>query len=107
MRPAPPNRSCRARPTNRAAMSQPQFGAFTASELYCPKCSRAQPVRERLLLVLPSGELYEYLCVGCGSSLGERTVTGPTLAARRVAPAPQRPVRGQLSARGAPPNTRR
>lgn len=39
-----------------------QFGEFTASELYCPKCKRAQPVRERLLLVLPSGELHEYLC---------------------------------------------
>ena len=56
-------------------MSQ-QFGAFTASELYCPKCKRAQPVREKLLLVLPSGELHEYLCSGCGSSLAKRTVSG-------------------------------
>src|SRR5438094_655884 len=39
-----------------------QFGNFIASELYCPKCKRAQAVRERLLLVLPSGELHEYLC---------------------------------------------
>ena len=53
-----------------------QFGAFTASELYCPKCKIAQPVREKLLLVLPSGELHEYLCSKCGSSLGERTTTG-------------------------------
>ena len=52
-----------------------QFGAFTASELYCPKCKVAQPVREKLLLVLPSGELHEYLCAKCGSSLGERTTT--------------------------------
>jgi hypothetical protein len=57
-----------------------QFGAFTASELYCPKCKRAQPVREKLLLVLPHGELYEYLCTGCGGSLGQRTVSGPALA---------------------------
>ena len=57
-----------------------QFGSFIASELYCPKCKRAQPVRERLLLVLPSGELHEYLCSDCGSSLGERTVSGPALA---------------------------
>ena len=56
-----------------------QFGSFTASELYCPKCQRAQPVREKLLLILPSGELHEYLCVGCGQSLGQRTVTGPAL----------------------------
>ena len=54
-----------------------QFGDLIASELYCPKCKRAQPVRERLLLVLPSGELHEYLCAGCGSSLGKRTVSRP------------------------------
>ena len=30
-----------------------QFGAFTASELYCPKCKQSQPVRERLLLCCP------------------------------------------------------
>lgn len=52
-----------------------QFGSFVASELYCPKCKRAQPVRERLLLLLPTGELYEYLCRQCGTSLGERTVS--------------------------------
>ncbi len=63
-------------------MSQ-QFGTFTASELYCPKCGAAQPVRERLLLVLPSGELHEFLCVRCGTSLGKRTVTGPAVAPAR------------------------
>ncbi len=60
-------------------MSQ-QFGSFTASELYCPKCQSSQPVRERLLLVLPSGELHEFLCSHCGTSLGKRTVTGPAVA---------------------------
>jgi len=59
-------------------MSQ-QFGAFTASEIYCPKCQRSQPVRERLLLVLPSGELHEFLCARCATSLGKRTVTGPAV----------------------------
>jgi len=54
-----------------------QFGNFTASELYCPKCQRAQPVRERLLLILPDGELYEFLCSRCATSLGTRTVTAP------------------------------
>ncbi|MDB6036462.1 MAG: hypothetical protein JWM99_303 [Verrucomicrobiales bacterium] len=68
-------------------MSQ-QFGAFTASELYCPKCKRSQPVREKLLLILPSGELYEFLCTGCGTSLGERTVSGPPLSA--AIPKPQK-----------------
>ena len=33
-----------------------QFEAFRATELYCPTCRRAMPVRERLLLVLPEGE---------------------------------------------------
>ena len=60
-------------------MSQ-QFGKFTASELYCPKCRSSQPVRERLLLVLPSGELHEFLCIHCATSLGKRTVTGPAVA---------------------------
>jgi hypothetical protein len=58
-----------------------QFGAFTASELYCPKCKRSQPVREKLLLILPTGELYQFLCTQCAASLGERTVTGPKVAA--------------------------
>jgi hypothetical protein len=57
-------------------MSQ-QFGTFTASEIFCPKCRVAQPVRERLLLVLPSGELYQFLCSQCGTSVGERKVSGP------------------------------
>ncbi|MDB6056430.1 MAG: hypothetical protein JWO95_274 [Verrucomicrobiales bacterium] len=52
-----------------------QFGSFVASELYCPECKCAQPVREHLLLLLPTGELYEYLCSKCGTSLGKRTVS--------------------------------
>jgi hypothetical protein len=74
-------------------MSQ-QFGKFTASELYCPKCGRAQPVRERLLLVLPSGELYEFLCTRCGTSLGKRTVSGPAVAP--VSARPPRPGKRRL-----------
>ena len=60
---------------------QQQFGELTASELYCPKCQRSQPVREKLLLVLPNGELHEYLCSMCATSLGKRTVTGASLTA--------------------------
>ena len=33
------------------------------------------PVRERLLLVLPDKEIFDYLCTGCGSSVGSREVT--------------------------------
>ena len=33
------------------------------------------PVRERLLLVLPDREIFDYLCSGCGSSVGRREIT--------------------------------
>ena len=56
------------------AKVQSQFQHLRATELYCSQCKRAMPVRERLLLVLPEGDKYEYLCVGCGSSLGDRIV---------------------------------
>ena len=54
-----------------------QFEEFQASALFCARCQAARPVRERLLLVLPDGELYEYLCAACGASVGKRTATAP------------------------------
>jgi len=52
------------------------------------------PVRERLLLVLPDREIFDYLCTECGSSVGRREVTagekmmGQAMASRtRRAPA--------------------
>jgi hypothetical protein len=54
-----------------------QFEELQASALFCPRCQTARPVRERLLLVLPDGELYEYLCAACGTSVGKRTATAP------------------------------
>jgi len=72
-----------------------QFGNFTASELYCPKCGKSQPVREKLLLVLPTGELHEYLCSRCATSLGEREITGPALAAP-ISPSATPPVTRRL-----------
>jgi hypothetical protein len=56
-------------------MSQKQFENFTASSLYCEKCKAAMPVRERLLLILPDKEIYDYLCTGCASSVGQREIT--------------------------------
>ena len=68
-------------------MSQQQFENFTASSLYCDKCKTAMPVRERLLLILPDKELYDYLCSGCASSVGQREVTaGEKLMAQAAAP---------------------
>ncbi len=68
-------------------MSQQQFENFTASSLYCEKCKAAMPVRERLLLVLPDREIYDYLCTNCASSVGQREVTaGDKVMARAAAP---------------------
>ena len=47
---------------------------FHATALYCPRCRQAMPVRSRLLLILPDGELHEYLCAVCATSVGTKTV---------------------------------
>jgi hypothetical protein len=52
------------------------FEELRASVLFCGRCRAPQPVRERLLLVLPDGELYEYLCTVCGESVGKRKLSG-------------------------------
>jgi hypothetical protein len=52
-----------------------QFEEFQAQSLFCGRCRAAQPVRERLLLLLPDGELREYLCAACGTSVGQKRVT--------------------------------
>jgi hypothetical protein len=62
-----------------------QFEEFQASDLYCVRCQAARPVRERLLLVLPDGELFEYLCAACGAQVGKRKASAapqPLLIAR-------------------------
>ncbi len=56
---------------------QRDFEALQASVLFCGRCRAPRPVRERLLLVLPDGELNEYLCSACGASVGSRKVTAP------------------------------
>lgn len=67
-----------------------QFENFTASSLYCDKCKATMPVRERLLLILPDKELYDYLCTGCGSSVGAREVTAGEKVMAQAALAAQR-----------------
>lgn len=58
------------------AVSRPrpraQYDQFEASALYCPKCRQAMPVRKRLLLVLPEGDKYEYLCAACSTTVGDK-----------------------------------
>lgn len=57
----------------RTQKPQGQYDSFNASLLYCATCRQATPTRQRLLLVLPSGNLYEYLCAHCGTSTGSKT----------------------------------
>ena len=56
-------------------MSTEQYRDFDATELFCPQCRRAVPVRKRLLLVLAAGDKYDYSCVYCGTSVGDKMVT--------------------------------
>ena len=71
-----------------------QFESFRASSLFCKKCNKAMPVREKLLLVLPDKEVFDYLCTGCAESLGQREVTAgdrrATMAARPARRSPSR-----------------
>jgi hypothetical protein len=57
-----------------ARQPQPEgtFKDFEATELYCQKCRQAVSVRKRLLLVLPEGDKYEYLCAYCASPVGTK-----------------------------------
>lgn len=52
-----------------------QFRDLRASSLYCQQCKKAMPVRERLLLILPDKEIYDYRCTGCANSVGQREVS--------------------------------
>lgn len=56
-------------------MSARQFDQFRASSLFCQACQKATPVREKLLLILPDKEIYDYLCQDCGASVGSKEVT--------------------------------
>jgi len=48
------------------------FAGLEAQSLYCPQCEKAQPVRLKLLLVLPSGDKYAYFCQVCGAEIGSK-----------------------------------
>ena len=85
-----------------------QFDQFRAAELFCPKCKVSRPVRERLLLILPHAELYDYRCQTCGTSVGQREVKAPPLSMQMARPpqpaalprrAPRSAPRGQLPPR--------
>jgi DNA-directed RNA polymerase subunit RPC12/RpoP len=48
------------------------YKEFDATELYCPRCKQSVPVRKRLLLILPEGDKYEYLCAYCSETVGTK-----------------------------------
>ena len=52
---------------------QEQFSQLRATHLYCATCRRSMPTTERLLLTLPSGDLYGYFCAQCGADVGTKT----------------------------------
>jgi len=55
-----------------AQKTEAAYEQFEASALFCSRCRKAVPVRKRLLLVLPDGDKYEYLCAYCSNSLGTK-----------------------------------
>jgi hypothetical protein len=55
-------------------MIRETYRDFEATELFCPTCKKAVPVRKRLLLVLADGDKYDYTCIFCGTSVGDKTV---------------------------------
>jgi hypothetical protein len=59
-----------------------QFEQLEVSLLLCPRCRVAQPVRKRLLLCLPAGDKYEYVCTRCGSTCGDKMEEPPPTAGR-------------------------
>ncbi|MFH1033261.1 MAG: cytoplasmic protein [Pseudomonadota bacterium] len=59
-------------PYARPGKGRASFGGLEASSLYCRRCAKAQPVRRKLLLVLPQGEKYAYYCTVCGDEVGSK-----------------------------------
>lgn len=59
-------------PGEQTTRRRADFDEFEATELYCPKCGQAVPVRKSLLLILPEGDKYEYRCQHCGTTVGDK-----------------------------------
>lgn len=53
-------------------MAGDSFEQLEATLLLCPTCRVAVPVRKRLLLILPQGTKYEYICTRCASICGDK-----------------------------------
>lgn len=62
------------------------FEEFEATSLFCPRCRRATATRKKLLLVLPTGNKYDYVCAECGTAVGGKTDNDVTSFRRTVPP---------------------
>ncbi len=62
------------------------YEEFEATTLFCPRCRKAVPVRKKLLLVLPTGTKYDYLCAECGSPVGGKVDEDPAEFRRMTPP---------------------
>lgn len=60
-------------------MKEETFRQFEAVYLYCPHCKASKPVEKRLLLVLPDGEKYDYICKDCRNPIGGKLEKRPSL----------------------------
>jgi hypothetical protein len=49
------------------------FEEFEATSLFCPRGRRATKTHKHLLLVLPTGNKYDYRCAECGTPVGGKT----------------------------------
>jgi DNA-directed RNA polymerase subunit RPC12/RpoP len=70
------------------------FREFEAQSLFCARCRRAVAVRKKLLLVLPTGNQYDYICQECGTAVGgkvDRDATAFHETTRAAAAARPRP----------------
>jgi hypothetical protein len=54
------------------------YREFEAESMFCATCRRAGPVRKKLLLILPTGSKYDYVCQQCGTQVGGKVDRDPT-----------------------------
>jgi len=76
------------------------YREFEAESLFCGTCRRAMPVRKKLLLVLPTGNKYDYVCQQCGTPVGgkvdrDSTAFRETSRAASAAASPRPPGAGR------------
>lgn len=70
--PVPPRMKVMRRRPPKPPKEQQTYKDFSATHLFCATCKQAMPVKERLMLYLPDGNLFGYFCERCGNSAGTR-----------------------------------